>query len=330
MSASQPVASSGRGSERTREWVIALVVLAILAVLPLLSSSRALQDFIIRLAAFGILATSLNMLIGYGGMVSFGHAMFFGGGAYTFALLMQKAGVSIPTAIAGTVLFTAVVSALVGAICVRLKEIYFAFLTLAFQMFVHRIILSWVDMTGGDQGITGGIPRPVFLGINLANFRELYWFACFLGVACLLLIRWILQSPFGYSLRMVRDNADRAWFLGINVWRIRLYAFVLSSCFASIGGVIMALFVSGAFPEFSYWTMSGEAIFMIMMGGLHMYLGPLVGAGLLLLFNDVITRVTESHGLVLGVIVLIFALGFKRGILDFVLQLSRRFKGVKA
>ncbi|MPN00429.1 hypothetical protein SDC9_147624 [bioreactor metagenome] len=309
--------------------MIALVALAVLAVIPLLSSSRALQDFIIRLAAFGILATSLNMLIGYGGMVSFGHAMFFGGGAYTFALLMQKAGVSIPTAIAGTVLFTAVVSALVGAICVRLKEIYFAFLTLAFQMFVHRIILSWVDMTGGDQGITGGIPRPVFLGINLANFRELYWFACFLGVACLLLIRWILQSPFGYSLRMVRDNADRAWFLGINVWRIRLYAFVLSSCFASIGGVIMALFVSGAFPEFSYWTMSGEAIFMIMMGGLHMYLGPLVGAGLLLLFNDVITRVTESHGLVLGVIVLIFALGFKRGILDYVLQLSRRFKGVK-
>lgn len=331
MSATQPVASSdgGRSSARTREWVIALVALAVLAVIPLLSSSRALQDFIIRLAAFGILATSLNMLIGYGGMVSFGHAMFFGGGAYTFALLMQKAGVSIPTAIAGTVLFTAVVSALVGAICVRLKEIYFAFLTLAFQMFVHRIILSWVDMTGGDQGITGGIPRPVFLGINLANFRELYWFACFLGVACLLLIRWILQSPFGYSLRMVRDNADRAWFLGINVWRIRLYAFVLSSCFASIGGVIMALFVSGAFPEFSYWTMSGEAIFMIMMGGLHMYLGPLVGAGLLLLFNDVITRVTESHGLVLGVIVLIFALGFKRGILDYVLQLSRRFKGVK-
>ncbi len=329
MSASKIVATTGSGV-RAREWVIALVALAILAAIPLLSSSRALQDFIIRLAAFGILATSLNILIGYGGMVSFGHAMFFGGGAYAFALLMQKAGLSIPMAIAGTVLFTAMISALVGAICVRLREIYFAFLTLAFQMFAHQIILSWVDMTGGDQGVTGGIPRPVFLGINLADMHELYWFACFLGVTCLLLMRWILQSPFGYSLRMVRDNADRAWFLGINVWRIRLYAFVLSSCFASIGGVIMALFVSGAFPEFSYWTMSGEAIFMIMMGGLQMYLGPLVGAGLLLLFNDVITRVTESHGLVLGVVVLIFALGFKRGILDFVLQFSRRFKRVKA
>ncbi len=320
-------------SSATRPWLkellIAVLVLALLVAIPLLSPSRALLDFIIRLAAFGILATSLNMLLGYGGMVSFGHAMFFGGGAYTFALLMQKGGVSIPVAILGTIVFTAVISAFVGAICVRLKEIYFAFLTLAFQMFLHRIILSWVDMTGGDQGITGGIPRPVFLGIDLSNFKELYWFACFLGVLCILLIRWILQSPFGYSLRMVRDNADRAWFLGINVWLIRLYAFVISACFASIGGVIMALFVSGAFPEFSYWTMSGEAIFMIMMGGLHIYLGPLVGAGLLLLFNDVITRFTEAHGLALGVVVLVFALGFKRGILDFVLQLTSKLRKAK-
>ena len=91
----------------------------------------------------------------------------------------------------------------------------------------------------------------------------------------------------------------------------------------------MALFVSGAFPEFSYWTMSGEAIFMIMMGGLHIYLGPLVGAGLLLLFNDVITRFTEAHGLALGVVVLVFALGFKRGILDFVLQLTSKLRKAK-
>jgi len=313
----------------TQEVIVGVVVLVILAIVPVISSSHALLDFIIRLAAYGILATSLNMLIGYGGMVSFGHAMFFGSGAYTFALLMQKAGVSIPVGIFGAVVFTAILSLCVGAICVRLKEIYFAFLTLAFQMFLHRIILSWVELTGGDQGLTGGIPRPLFFGINLADSTQLYWFACVMGVSCLLLIRWILQSPFGYTLRMVRDNADRAQFLGINVWRIRLYAFVLSSCFASVGGIVMALFVSGAFPEFGYWTMSGEAIFMIMMGGLDMYLGPLVGAALLLIFNDGITRVTEAHGLVLGIIILVFALGFKRGILDFVVQFGRKFRRVK-
>jgi branched-chain amino acid transport system permease protein len=134
-------------------------------------------------------------------------------------------------------------------------------------------------------------------------------------------MRYILQSPFGYTLRMVRDNADRAKFLGIDVWRVRLYAFILASCFAGVGGIIMALFVSGAYPEFSYWTMSGEAVFMILMGGLHIFIGPVVGAGLLLVFNDIITRTTEYHGLALGVIVLIFALGFKRGIADFVVQL---------
>jgi branched-chain amino acid transport system permease protein len=310
-----------------KELGLALIVLLLLLAVPLLTSSRVTLDFVIRVAALGILATSLNMLVGYGGMTSFGHAMFFGGGAYAFALLMQKAGTSIPIAILGTLIFTALLSLCVGAICVRLKEIYFSFLTLAFQMLIYRIILSWIDLTGGDQGLTGGVPRPVFMGVNLANFQHLYWFSCVVGVGCLVLMRWILQSPFGYTLRMVRDNADRALFLGINVWRIRLYAFVLSACFASIGGVIMALFVSGAFPEFSYWTMSGEAIFMIMMGGLNVFLGPVVGATLLQLFNDQITRITESHGIALGIVVLVFALGFKRGILDFVLQFYAKRKG---
>ena len=148
-----------------------------------------------------------------------------------------------------------------------------------------------------------------------------------IGVICLLLIRYILQSPYGYTLRMVRDNADRARFLGIDVWRVRLYAFVLASSFAGVGGMLMAMFVSGAFPEFTYWTMSGEAVFMIMMGGLHVFIGPVVGAALLLLFNDVITRTTEYHGLALGIIVLIFALGFKRGIMDVAIQLFRSLRG---
>jgi branched-chain amino acid transport system permease protein len=297
-----------------------VVVLAALVVLPLVSSSRVLLDFVIRLAAFGIFATSLNILVGYGGMVSFGHAMFFGGGAYAFALTLQKTGLGIPAALVVAVVFSALVALVVGAICVRLKEIYFSFLTLAFQMLLHSIILTWTSLTGGDQGLTGGIPRPPFLGLNLADTTHLYWFASFVAVVCFLLMRYILQSPYGYTLRMVRDNADRAQFLGIDVWRVKLYAFILAGCFASVGGVLMSLFVSGAFPDFSYWTMSGEAVFMIMMGGVNVFVGPLVGSALLLTFNDVITRTTEYHGLALGVVVLIFALGFKRGITDFIGQ----------
>ena len=254
-------------------------------------------------------------------MVSFGHAMFFGGGAYAFALSLQKTGASIPQALLVALCFSAVIGLLVGAVCVRLKEIYFSFLTLAFQMFLHSIILTWTTLTGGDQGLTGGIPRPPFLGLNLADPVHLYGFACVMAVVGLWLMRAILQSPFGYTLRMVRDNADRARFLGIAVWRVKLSAFVLAACFAGMGGVIMALFVSGAFPDFSYWTMSGEAIFMIMMGGIQVFIGPVVGAAVLLLLNDGISRTTEYHGLVLGLVVLLFALGFKRGLMDFLGQL---------
>ena len=302
----------------------ALAALLFLSVLPLLTQSRVTLDFVIRLAALGIFASSLNILVGYGGMVSFGHAMFFGSGAYVFGLLMQKTDVSIPVAIVGAIAFSGLLGLLIGAICVRLKEIYFSFLTLAFQMLIHSVILTWTSLTGGDQGLMGGIPRPPFLGINLSDHTSLYWFACALGVMCLLLMRIVLQSPFGATLRMVRDSSERAAFLGIDVWRIKLYAFILSSCMASIGGVLMALFVSGAFPDFGYWTMSGDAIFMIMMGGLHVFIGPVVGAALLLLFNDIITRTTEYHGLALGLVVLLFALGFKRGITDFFLELLQK------
>ena len=308
------------------DFLWALLALAVLALIPTLSSSRVLLDYVIRLAAMGIFATSLNILVGYGGLVSFGHAMFFGGGAYAFALTMQKTSAPIPLAMLVAILFCAVLGFSVGAICVRLKEIYFSFLTLAFQMLLHSVILTWTSLTGGDQGLTGGIPRTPFLGINLADHTQFYWFACVMAVACLLLIRTVLQSPFGYTLRMVRDSAERARYLGIDVWRVKLYAFILASSLAGAGGIIMALFVSGAFPDFGYWTMSGEAIFMIMMGGLNIFIGPVVGASLLLLFNDVITRSTEFHGLALGIVVLLFALGFKRGITDFVQQLFQTIK----
>jgi len=304
----------------SRDWqkdsVWALLGLLVLLALPWFSPSRVVTDFIIRLCAMGLLATSLNMLVGYGGMVSFGHAMFFGSGAYVFSLMLQKSSVSVPVALLSTIVFSALLAALIGAICVRLKGIYFSFLTLAFQMLLHSVIITWTSMTGGDQGLTGGIPRPVFLGIDLSQASQVYVFCCVLAVLSLLAMRLLMQSPFGYTLRMLRDNEDRAAYLGIDVWRVRLYAFILAGVFAGLGGVIMALFVSGAFPDFSYWTMSGEAVFMIMMGGIHVFIGPLLGAGLLQLFNDTVTRYTPYHGLALGIVILLFTLGFQRGITD--------------
>ncbi len=306
---------------------IAAAALAVLAILPYLFASKALIDFVIRVAALGIFASSLNILVGYTGLVSFGHGMFFGAGAYTFGLLMQKAGTSVPTALLLTVLLSAVLAAVVGAICVRLKEIYFAFLTLAFQMLLHSLIISWQQLTGGDQGLMGGIPRPPFLGINLADQSHLYLFASSVLIICLLIMRHLMQSPFGYTLRMIRDNPERTRYLGIQVWRMRLAAFIVAGTFASIGGVIMSLLVSGAYPEFAYWTISGEGIFMLMLGGTSAFLGPVVGTMMLLLLNDVITKFTEYYGLTLGVVILLFALGFRKGVTDFALEAWHRRLG---
>jgi len=305
--------------------LIGVAAFAILALLPTVWPSKALVDFVIRGAALALFATSLNMLVGYGGMVSFGHGMFFGLGAYTFALLMQLTGMPIPAAFALTLVMCAALGLMVGAICVRLKEIYFAFLTLAFQMLLHSLIILWVPLTGGDQGLRGGIPRPPFLGINLANQSHLYLTSCALLVIGLVLMHHLVQSPFGYTLRMIRDNAARATFLGIPVFRVRLTAFVLAGIFAGSGGVIMSLFVSGAYPEFAYWTISGEGIFIIMLGGLNTFLGPVVGTIILLLLNDFVTRVTEYYGLTLGIIILLFALGLRRGLLDVTLDAWRRY-----
>ena len=304
-------------SSLLRDSLIALAAFAIFAILPFIFPSRSLTDFIVRLAAFGIFATSLNLLVGYAGMESFGHGLFFGLGCYSFGLIMQNFPVSIPVAFLATVALSVVVGTIVGAICVKLNETYFAFLTLAFQMLLHSLIIAWTPITGGDQGLTGGIPRPPFLGIRLDNHYHLYLFSAGLLVLCLLAMHHIAQSPFGYTLRMIRDNVARAPFLGINVWRIRLLAFVIAGAFGAIGGIIMSLFVSGAFPDFAYWTISGEAIFMIMLGGITVFLGPVVGAVMLLLMNDIVTKFTNHYGLVLGTVILLFALGLRKGLLDF-------------
>ncbi|MEY9576884.1 ABC-type branched-subunit amino acid transport system permease subunit [Bradyrhizobium diazoefficiens] len=311
---------SGAALHRYRDVLIALIAFAVLASLPLFTGSKALLDFVIRCSAYGLFATSLNLLVGYTGLTSFGHGMFFGLGAYSFGLIMQKLGLPIPVAFVATLAITALIAAVIGAICVRLKEIYFAFVTLAFQMLIHSTILSWASFTGGDQGLRGGIPRPAFLGIDLSNHVHLYVTSCALLVLGLLAMRQIAQSPFGYTLRMIRDNAARASFLGIDVWRAKLTVFVLAALFAAMGGMVMALFVSGAYPEFAYWTISGEAIFINMLGGVSTFLGPMVGTVLLLLLNDTVTRYTEYHGIVLGVVILFFALGLRKGLLDFVAE----------
>jgi branched-chain amino acid transport system permease protein len=297
--------------------ILAGAVFAALVIgLTLTLGGKALLDVIMRLSIFGLLALSLNILVGYTGLVSFGHAMFFGLGSYSFGLLMQSGAVSIPAAALITLAAACVWGGVVGVFCIRLDDIYFSFLTLAFQMLLYSVIIGWVSLTGGDQGLMGGIPRPPFLGVNLAEPRELFIVTVIVFTVSVLTIRQIVQSPFGFALRMIRDNAERARFLGLPVQRYKLIAFVLSGFFGAMAGILMSLYVSGAYPNFAFWSTSGDAIFMIMLGGLTVFLGPLFGAVVFLLLNDNITRMTEHHGIVMGTVLLVIVLGLRKGFLD--------------
>lgn len=298
------------------ENIIGILLAVVITAATLAFGGKALLDVLMRLAIFGLLALSLNILVGYTGLVSFGHAMFFGLGSYTFGLLMQSGAVSIPVAALLTLVAALVWGGVVGMFCIRLDDIYFSFLTLAFQMLLYSIIVGFVSLTGGDQGLMGGIPRPPFLGIDLTDPRQLFVVTMAVFVTCVLIIRQIVQSPFGFALRMIRDNAERARFLGLPVQRYKLIAFVLSGLFGSISGILMSLYVSGAYPNFAFWSTSGDVIFMIILGGITVFLGPLIGAAVFLLLNDNITRMTEHHGIVMGVVLLAVVLGLRKGFLD--------------
>jgi branched-chain amino acid transport system permease protein len=311
-----------RGHPALRDAAIAAIALVVVLAIPFFHRSPAFEDFIIRLSAMALFATSLNLLVGNTGMVSFGHGMFYGLGAYVFALTMQMTGLSLPVAAIIAVLVTTVAALCVGAICVRLSTDYFAFITLAVQMLIFSVIISWQSLTG-DQGLRGGIPRREIFGFELASQLHLYQFCAVVAVLGLLALRHISASPFGQTLRMIRDNEDRASFLGIVLWQARLRAFTIAGAFAGLGGVLAALFVSGAYPELADWPNSGQAIFAVMLGGIDSFLGPVLGAMILLALNDVVTRFTEYHGLVLGLVILAFALGLRRGVLDFLRLVSR-------
>ncbi len=300
-----------------REAAIAAVALIVVLVIPLFHRSPAFEDFVIRLSAMALFATSLNLLVGNTGMVSFGHGMFYGLGAYAFALTMQMTELSLPVAAVLAIAITAFAALCVGAICVRLGTDYFAFITLAFQMLFYSLIISWQSLTGGDQGLRGGLPRREIFGFELSSQLHLYWFCAVVAVLGLLALRHISASPFGQTLRMIRDNESRTGFLGVVLWRARLWAFTIAGAFAGLGGVLAALFVSGAYPELADWPNSGQAIFAVMLGGINSFLGPVLGAAILLALNDVVTRFTEYYGLVLGLVILAFALGLRRGVLDF-------------
>ncbi|HWO05990.1 MAG TPA: ABC transporter permease [Methylomirabilota bacterium] len=287
-------------------WTVAALV--ILATLPL-----ALPTFWISIAveifAFALFAASLHLLMAVGGMVSFGHAAYFGLGAYGAALLLKLAGLPMPAAFVAAPLVAALAAAVFGYFCVRLTSIYFAMLTLAFAQIVYAIVHQWDDVTGGDNGVLSVWPASW-----LASPGRYYYWALVATVAGIVLLRRVAASPFGLTLRAARDHARRAEALGVNIRALQWTAFVVAGFVAGIGGAVFAFLKGSVFPVYTESPMSVQPLVMVLLGGIASPSGPLIGAAVYKLLDTVITRYTDYWQLVLGAILVVLVLAFPRGI----------------
>ena len=272
---------------------------------------------------WALFATSLNLLVGYTGLVSFGHAAYFGIGAYVTGILMKKLALPFVLAWPAAGVFGAALALVFGFFCVRLTRIYFAMLTLAFAQIVWAICFKWNELTGGEQGMPE-IPYPDFGSIErvgasvpLLSWRTaeyFYFLTVVLVAACLWVLHRIVSSPFGRMLTTIRENAERAEFIGVNVRRYELAAFVLAGAFAGLAGGLFGIFNRGVFPDFAYWTKSSEVLIMTLLGGMGTFFGPSIGALVLILLNQQIVSYTEYWPLVLGVVLVVLLFGFPGGI----------------
>ena len=258
--------------------------------------------------AYGITLLGLNLLFGYTGLVSFGHALFLGIGAYTGAFLTTHTPVrSLELILVVAMLLAAAVAAPVGALCVRYVKIYFGMLTLAFGMLFYTFVLKFYHLTGGDEGMR--FLRPTLLGQPLAEMSKtaylvgpFYYYSFALLVLATVVMWRIVHSPFGLCLRTVRDNPLKAESLGLSVPRYRWYAFVTSAVYAAVGGVLLATPTGNVDPTLAYWTHSGNLVFMTLLGGFASFFGPILGAFVFIYLQDTVMSVFPYWRLVFGAI----------------------------
>jgi branched-chain amino acid transport system permease protein len=275
-----------------------------------------LPKFWTRLAmeilCFSIFAMSYNIAMGYGGMMSFGHAGFYGGASYLVAILLTKTAVPTVVALVLGCLFGGLLGLVIGFFCVKLRAFYLAMLTMAFSQLIWAVIFKWYDMTGGDNGIIG-IPIPAFI----STIDNMYFFTLIITIICFYIFYRIIHSPFGLTLVALRENTQRIEFIGVNSNRYRLYAFTVSAFFSGLAG---GVYTRGVFPDIASWGKSGEVLLCCVLGGMHNFFGPAVGTVLMILLENVIGSYTERWPIILGLLFVLIVFFLPRGVLGYNLK----------
>lgn len=293
-----------------------VIVILGLALAPLFLTEF-LKVFATEMLIMALFALAFNLLFGYTGLLSFGHAAYFSIGAYTCGLTMLKVSPSIPLAFIAGILLATFTAWIIGYFCVRLDEIYFAMLTLAFGMMIHTILWKWDSMTGGADGLVG-IPRPHLWLFDLSNITTYYYFTLIIVCICVVILWVIVNSPFGLILKSIRENHERVEFVGINMRRYRLLSFVMSGLFCGVAGVLFAPFEMSLAPDIAFWTKSAEPVFMSLLGGMSIFLGPAVGAAIYMYLKEIISGYTELWMIYLGAVLIGFVIFLPGGIVGFV------------
>jgi branched-chain amino acid transport system permease protein len=297
------------GGLKGKWWVLVLIVVFLLA-------PYVLDEFYLTVLCealvMAMLAISFNLLFGYMGQMSFGQAAFYGLGGYAVAMLMVKVHFNFWLSIVAGVLLAAVVGLIVGYFCVRLRGIYFAVLTLAFGQLIWTIVFKWHDVTGGDDGIQGVFP-PDFLKSPSAYY--------YLILVVFLVSSWvvwkILHSPFGHTIMAMRENSERTEFLGINIARYQLIAFVIAAALAGLAGAIWVPFYRSVAPSYLTWIKSGEPVMAAILGGPSVFLGPVLGMFVITFFHAWVLGFTVYWPVVMGALILVIIFFLPGGILGF-------------
>jgi branched-chain amino acid transport system permease protein len=289
-------------------------VIAILFVLVFLPSilPRFYTYIIALIFVTALLAMSLNLVVGHGGMFQFHHAVFYGVGAYTVALMLTKTSLPVWLAFIIAPIMAAAFGFLIGWFCIRLTRLYFGMLQISLGSLIWAIVFRWYGFTGGDDGLHG-IPIPELI----SSLSHSYYFILTILVVSLVVLYLILKSPFGSTLQAIRDNPQRCEAVGIHVRRHQLLAIVIATFFAGIAGVLFVVLERSVFPDLLFWVLSLEVLIMCLLGGWFTFAGPVMGAAIMIALRTFAGIYTEYWTLILGVILILLIFFLPEGVMGY-------------
>ncbi|HVA37080.1 MAG TPA: branched-chain amino acid ABC transporter permease [Candidatus Dormibacteraeota bacterium] len=272
-----------------------------------------------NIVVWALFAVGFNLLLGYTGLLSFGHAMFFGGASYVTGIAILHAHLPMPLALLAGAAYAALLALAVGALSIRRQGIYFAMITLAFAQLIYFFVSgAFIGVTGGENGLQG-VPRGTFFGIPLQHDRVMYYVLFAITAAVVAFVVRVIHSPFGQVLKAIRENEQRARSLGYDVDRFKLMAFVLSGAVSGLAGGLLVVFQHFTVMDNVDWRTSGEVVMMTLLGGMGTVYGPIVGAAFYLLLSDRLAVLVNAPGVFIGGIFIVMVLVFRRGIVGEIL-----------